>query len=87
METYKQAEKHVLFGVVDRSFSIAVLIVLLGYQWQVGVLNIVVIEATVQTGGGMVVVKAMFQVARMAVKRTKTRRHKSPSSCLGGTAV
>lgn len=87
METYKQADKYILFGVVDGSFSIAVLIVLLGYQRQVGVLNVVVIEATVQTGGGLVAVKAMFQVTRMAVKRTKTRRHKSASSCLIVTAV
>lgn len=87
VETYKQADKHILFGVVHGSFSIAVLIVLLGYQRQVGVLNVVVIEATVQTGGGLVAVKAVLQVTRMAVERTKTRRHKSASSCLSVTAV
>lgn len=77
MKTYKQADKDILFGVVDGSFSITVLIVLLGYQWQVGVLNVVVIEAAVQTGGGLVAVKAMFQVTRMAAKKTKTRSHRS----------
>lgn len=74
METYKQADKHILFGVIDRSFSIAVLIVLLGYQRQVGVWNVVVIEATVQTGRGLVAVKALFQVTRMAVVRTNNRK-------------
>lgn len=71
METYKQADKHILFGVVDGSFSIAILVVLLGYEWQVGVLNMVVVEAAVQTGGGLVAVKAMFQITWMAVGRTK----------------
>lgn len=87
VETYKQAKKHILFGVVNGSFSFTVLIVLLGYQRKVGVLNMVVIKATVQTGGGLVAVKTMFQVTRMAVKRTKTRRCKSVSSCLSVTAV
>lgn len=81
METYKQADKHILFGVVDGPFSIAVLIVLLGYQRQAGVLNMIVIETTVQTGGGLVAVKAMFQVTGMAVVRTTTGRHKSAASC------
>lgn len=74
METYKQADKHILFGVVDRSFPIAVLIVLLGYQWQVGVLDVVVIEAAVQTGGRLVAVEAMFQVTRVAVGSTREKK-------------
>lgn len=74
VETYKQADKHILFGVVDGPFSIAVLLVLLGHQRQVGVLNVVVIEATVQAGGGLVAVKAMFQVTGMAVVRTNNRK-------------
>lgn len=74
METYKQADKHVLFGVVDGPFSIAVLVVLLGHQRQVGVLNVVVVEAAVQTGGGLVAVKAMLHVTGMAVVRTNNRR-------------
>lgn len=74
MKTYKQAVKHILFGVVDGSFSIAVLIQLLGYQRQVGVLNVVVVEATVQTGGGLVAVKAMLQVTRMAEKKDRNKK-------------
>lgn len=74
METYKKADKHILFGVVDGSFSIAVLIVLLGYQWQVGVLDVVVIKAAVQTGGRLVAVEAMFQVTRVAVGSTRKKK-------------
>ena len=50
-ETYKQADKHVLFGVIYRPFVILVFIVLFSDQWQIGVMDVVVIEAAMETAG------------------------------------
>lgn len=50
-ETYKQADKHVLFWVVYWPFVILELVGLLSHQWQTGVLDVVVIEAAMKTGG------------------------------------
>lgn len=50
-ETYKQAGKHILFWVVYWPFVILVLIGLFGHQRQIGVRDVVVIEATMQTAG------------------------------------
>lgn len=76
-KTYKQGDKHVLFGVVDGPLPIAVLLVLLGHQRQVGVLNVVVVEAAVQAGGGLVAVKAVLQVTRVAVEKKKTEQKRT----------
>lgn len=50
-ETYKQADEHVLFWVVDWPFVIMLLVVLFGYQRQIGVLDVVVIKAAMKTAG------------------------------------
>ena len=69
--TYKQADKHVLFGVVNATF-IVVLVVLFGHQRQTGVRDVVVIEAAVETAGWLVTVETVFQITRMAVGEKKT---------------
>lgn len=63
--TYKQADEHVLFGVVHATF-IVVLIVLFGHQRQTGVGDVVVIEAAVETAGWLVAVETGFQITWMA---------------------
>ena len=74
--TYKQADEHVLFGVVHASF-IVVLVVLFGHQRQTGVRDVVVIEAAVETAGRLVAVETVFQITRMAAGGIKIQDSES----------
>ena len=74
--TYKEGDKHVLFGVIYRPLAILVFIVLLGHERQTGFIGVVVIEAAMQAAGWLVAVKAMFEITRMAAgEKQKERRY------------
>lgn len=84
-KTYKQADKHVLFWVVYSSFVILVLLVLLWNQWQVGVLDVVLIEAVVTDAAGwLMAMKTMLQITRMALEEEKME-HKYESLAMIAT--
>lgn len=73
-KTYKQAGKHVLFGIVDRPF-VVLFVVLFGYERLTGVLDVVVVETAVEAAGRLVPLEAVLQVARVARGGENGRRN------------
>lgn len=66
-----------MFWIVYGPLSITVLILVFSYQLQIGVLDVVVIKAAMKTNGGVVAVKTMFQVTRVAMDKNLSKENMS----------
>lgn len=68
VQTYKEAGKHILFGIIDRPF-VEFFVMLFGYERLTGVLDVIVVEAAVEAAGRLVTVKTLFQITRVTAGR------------------